>query len=237
MFERYTESARRVIFFARFEVSQFGGTTIESEHLLLGMLHAGQAAVTRFVRDATLADLRDEITGQMTRKERVATSVDLPLSDESKRILAYAGEETERLRSDKTRPEHLLLAMLREEKSTAAQILHRHGLKPDAVRDELARSPMPKESALTSTEAALRSALLNDGGLPTADVVPDSETAKRIAEDAWASLYGAELIAAQKPLQAEHKFNVWIVNGSAQEHALFAFILQSDGRVVSVGRA
>ena len=236
MFERYAESTRRVIFFARLEVSQFGGSTIESEHLLLGLLHAGQAAVTRFVRDATLAGLRDEITGQMTQKERVATSVDLPLSDESKRILAYASEETERLMSDSTRPEHLLVALLREEKSTAAQILHRHGLKPDAVRDELARSPMPKESVLTSTEAALRSALLNDPGLPKADVVPDSETAKRIAEGAWAPLYGAELISAQKPLQAEQKFNVWIVNGSAPEHALFAFILRTDGRVLSVGR-
>jgi hypothetical protein len=67
--------------------------------------------------------------------------------------------------------------------------------------------------------------------------VPDSETAKQIAEQAWLPLYGAELIAAQKPLQAEQKFNVWIVNGSALEHALFAFILQSDGRVLSVGRA
>jgi ATP-dependent Clp protease ATP-binding subunit ClpC len=36
MFERYTEKARRVIFFARYEASQFGSPYIETEHLLLG---------------------------------------------------------------------------------------------------------------------------------------------------------------------------------------------------------
>jgi hypothetical protein len=32
MFERYTEGARRVIFFARYEASQYGSPTIEPEH-------------------------------------------------------------------------------------------------------------------------------------------------------------------------------------------------------------
>ena len=40
MFERYTEKARRVIFFARYEASQFGSPCIETEHLLLGVLLA-----------------------------------------------------------------------------------------------------------------------------------------------------------------------------------------------------
>ena len=38
MFERYTEKARRAIFFARHEATQFGSPYIESEHLLLGLL-------------------------------------------------------------------------------------------------------------------------------------------------------------------------------------------------------
>lgn len=37
MFERYTEKARRVIFFARYEASQYGSPYIETEHLLLGL--------------------------------------------------------------------------------------------------------------------------------------------------------------------------------------------------------
>ena len=35
MFEKYTEKARRVIFFARYEASQLGSRSIETEHVLL----------------------------------------------------------------------------------------------------------------------------------------------------------------------------------------------------------
>ena len=38
MFERYTERARRVIFFARQEANRFGSKAIETEHFLLGLL-------------------------------------------------------------------------------------------------------------------------------------------------------------------------------------------------------
>ena len=46
MFERYTEKARRVIFFARYEASQFGSPCIETEHLLLGLLRANASSRT-----------------------------------------------------------------------------------------------------------------------------------------------------------------------------------------------
>ena len=145
IFEGYTEAARRVIFFSRYEVSQSGGMAIESEHMLLGLLREGGAVINRFVRDATIPELRDEITGHMTAKDKVDTSVDLPLSNECRRILAYASEEAERLNSGHVGPEHLFLGMLREEKSAAARLLYRHGLKLNVVREELARAPMPPD--------------------------------------------------------------------------------------------
>jgi ATP-dependent Clp protease ATP-binding subunit ClpC len=45
MFERYTERARRIIFFARYEASRFGSEYIHTEHLLLGLAR-GQGAVS-----------------------------------------------------------------------------------------------------------------------------------------------------------------------------------------------
>ena len=47
MFERYTEKARRVIFFARYEASQFGSPYIETEHLLLGLLDVQTVAAAK----------------------------------------------------------------------------------------------------------------------------------------------------------------------------------------------
>ena len=49
MFERYTEKARRVIFFARHQAGQFGSPYIETEHLLLGLFREDQALTNRFL--------------------------------------------------------------------------------------------------------------------------------------------------------------------------------------------
>ena len=65
-------------------------------------------------------------------REKIATSVDLPFSNESKRVLAYAAEEAERLGHKHIGTEHLLLGLLREEKCLAAQILQERGAEAHA---------------------------------------------------------------------------------------------------------
>jgi len=142
MFERYTEKARRVIFFARYEASQFGSPYIESEHLLLGLLREDKALTNRFLRShASVESIRKQIEGHTTIREKVSTSVDLPLSNDCKRVLAYAAEEAERLSHKHIGTEHLLLGLLREEKCFAAQILTERGVQLSQVREELARQP------------------------------------------------------------------------------------------------
>jgi ATP-dependent Clp protease ATP-binding subunit ClpC len=139
MFERYTEKARRVIFFARYESSQFGSTYIETEHLLLGLLREDKALTNRFLRShASVDSIRKQIEAHTTIHEKVSTSVDLPLSNESKRALAYAAEEAERLGHKHIGMEHLLLGLLREGNCFAATILLERGLKLESVRKELA---------------------------------------------------------------------------------------------------
>ena len=107
MFERYTEKARRVIFFARYEASQFGSPFIETEHLLLGLLREDKALTNRFLRShASIESIRKQIEGRTPIREKVSTSVDLPLSQECKRVLAYAAEEAERLTHKHIGTEH-----------------------------------------------------------------------------------------------------------------------------------
>src|SRR5471030_3088738 len=145
MFERYTEKARTVIFFARYEASQFGSPYIETEHLLLGLLREDKALANRFLRShAAVESIRKQIEGHTTIREKVSTSVDLPLSHECKRVLAYGAEEAERLNHKHIGTEHLLLGLLREEKCFAAEILHERGLRLLAIREELARATQEK---------------------------------------------------------------------------------------------
>ena len=156
MFERYTEKARRVIFFARYEASQFGSPYIETEHLLLGLIREDKALANRFLRShAAVESIRKQIEAHTTIREKVSTSVDLPMSHECKRVLAYSAEEAERLSHKHIGTEHLLLGLLREEKCFAAEILHERGLRLATIREELARSQSekllssrPKESSL-----------------------------------------------------------------------------------------
>src|ERR1700690_3245939 len=145
MFERYTEKARRVIFFARYEASQFGSPYIETEHLLLGLLREDKALTNRFLRShASVESIRKQIEGHTTIREKVSTSVDLPLSNECKGVLAYAAEEAERLSHKHIGTEHLLLGLLREEKCFAAEILHERRLRLSTIREELARTGQEK---------------------------------------------------------------------------------------------
>src|SRR5919204_483250 len=142
MFERYTEKARRVIFFARYEASQFGAPAIEPEHLLLGLMREDKSLTARFLARAqtSLEAIRKEIEGRAPLREKISTSVELPLAPETKRVLAYAHEESDRLQHRHIGTEHLLLGLLREERSMAAEILYERGLKLHAVREEISRS-------------------------------------------------------------------------------------------------
>jgi len=156
MFERYTEKARRVIFFARYEASQYGSSLIESEHLLLGLLREDKALSNRFLRGhGSIETIRKQIEGRTTIRERVSTSVELPFSEEVKQILRHALEQAERMAHKHIGTEHLLLGMLCEEKSLAAEILQERGLRLSTVREELARAQGEKMATSRSKETSL----------------------------------------------------------------------------------
>ena len=71
MFERYTERARRVLFFARYEASQLGSISIESEHLLLALVREGKGFTSRMFANAGLSlegVRKDLVNGMAVRK-------------------------------------------------------------------------------------------------------------------------------------------------------------------------
>jgi hypothetical protein len=138
MFERYTEKARRVIFFARYEASEFGASCIETEHILLGLLKEDEALAYRFLPSLKSTDsIRRQVRTVTPARPKISTSVDLPLSHESQRVLAYVAEEADRLNCKHLGTEHLLLALLREEKGLAATLLRERGLEIERLRQEL----------------------------------------------------------------------------------------------------
>ena len=156
MFDRYTEKARRVIFFARYEASQFGSPYIETEHLLLGVLREDKVLANRFLGShAAIESIRKQIDAHSEYREKMSTSVDLPLSHEGKRVLAYSAEEVERLNQKHIGTVHLLLGLLREEKSFAAQLLRERGVTVESVREEVQQSETPVAQRGSAFSAAV----------------------------------------------------------------------------------
>ncbi len=138
MFERYTEAARRAVFYARYEAAKCGSAIIETEHLLLGVLHQDHDLALRlFGSEQSVAALEAQISSAEAAVE-ASTAVDLPLSQESKRVLAYGAEEAERLGHRHVGTAHLVLGLLREPDSRAAQALAQAGAELARFREQVA---------------------------------------------------------------------------------------------------
>lgn len=81
MFEIYTDEARRVIFYARYEASQFGSPYIETEHLVLGLLHQCKGLGFRLsLNDWDYESIRREVEPSTVAAPKTSVSKDLPLT-------------------------------------------------------------------------------------------------------------------------------------------------------------
>lgn len=195
MFERYTEKARRVIFFARYEASQFGSPYIETQHLLLGILREDKALANRFLPShLAVESIRKQIEAN-TAREKILTSVDLPLSHESKRVLAYGAEEAERLKHKHIGCEHLFAALLLEEKFYAAELLRERGVTLEGVRQELAaEAPDKPVIDVIPFTTDLTESVLRSGSGNASDHIVD-----RVIEILWRQTKNLPVLIADQP--------------------------------------
>jgi hypothetical protein len=149
MFERFTQRARRVVFLARYEASEYGSPYIETEHLLLGLLREDQTLARMFLGQGDVqAQIRAEIERHITRRERISTSVEVPLTGDCQKVLKLAVEESDRLGLRYVGTEHILLGILGVETSRAAQLLQAKGLKAAEVREQLAKTSWPSSVSM-----------------------------------------------------------------------------------------
>ena len=142
MFERYTERARRALFFARFESTQLGSLSILPEHLLLGIVREGKGLVSEIFSSTSMLSLEDvrEYVGRRVVFERdVATSVEIPFSEGAKRSLFAAAEEADRLSHRRLGTPHLLLGLLRLDGDPFVSYLNNQGVTLASVREQVAK--------------------------------------------------------------------------------------------------
>jgi ATP-dependent Clp protease ATP-binding subunit ClpC len=143
MFERYTENALRIVFHARREAIAVASPTIETEHLLAGIIFCERELLSSEIPANVLDSVYAQATGAERRSKEPDLSADIPLSNACKRILAYAAEEAYQLGDRHIGGEHLLLAFMHEPRSKAGQILQKHKVVLKTLRQKLQKNGLP----------------------------------------------------------------------------------------------
>jgi len=138
VFERYTERARRVLFFARYEAGQRGDRALAPEHLLLGLIRERKGIHKDILRSVDLEEVVRQIEAGHAHHEHVPASVEIPFAPEAREILELAKVEADDLKHNYIGTEHLLLGLLGKDGTRAAAILHGQGLTLEDARKQLA---------------------------------------------------------------------------------------------------
>jgi len=139
MFDKFTDRARKIIALAQKEAERFRHDYIGTEHILLGLVKEGSGvAVTALNNlDVDVDKVRKEVEKLVVSHEKDGPNTPLPFTPQAKKVLELASEEARALGHPYIGTEHILLGLLRENESVAAQVLINLGLKLEDVRAEI----------------------------------------------------------------------------------------------------
>lgn len=136
MWQRFTERARKVIFFAQEEAQKFGEGYVSSEHLLLGLLRERRSAAMTVLERLNVSSerVRTEIEKQLPKGDETPGR-DMTLTPRGKRIIDLAYDEARHLNNNYIGTEHLLLGLIREESGLGELVLKKLGAELDKARE------------------------------------------------------------------------------------------------------
>jgi ATP-dependent Clp protease ATP-binding subunit ClpA len=143
MFERFTEDARRSLFFARAKAAERQGDVITLEDFLAGILLSAPQVMTRLgsrLTDVPTETAENFMARVFDNRPTAAghRSKEIPFSQQTKMAIGRAAEEADQLGHEAIRPEHLLVGILRDESSDAWRTLHKAGVTLREARRSLA---------------------------------------------------------------------------------------------------
>ena len=139
MFDKFTDRARKIIALAQKEAERFRHDYIGTEHLLLGLVKEGSGVAVTALNNLSVdvEKVRREVEKLVVIADKPAPSGPLPFTPQAKRVLELASEEARGLGHPYIGTEHILLGLLSEQDSVAAQVLINLDLKLEDVRSEI----------------------------------------------------------------------------------------------------
>ncbi|HOM73353.1 MAG TPA: Clp protease N-terminal domain-containing protein, partial [Armatimonadota bacterium] len=139
MWQRFTERARRVVFFAQEEAGRLGENYVSTEHLLLGLVRENDSVAARILdrMGVSLSRIKSEIERQVSRGDG-RLGQDMQLTPRAKRVIDLAYDEARQLNNNYIGTEHLLLGLIREGEGLAGRVLAKLGVDLERTRREVA---------------------------------------------------------------------------------------------------
>ncbi|MBL8088117.1 MAG: ATP-dependent Clp protease ATP-binding subunit [Chthonomonas sp.] len=138
MWQRFTERARKVVFFAQEEAQKFGEGYVSTEHLLLGLVRESDSVAARVLEKlgVSLSRIRQEVEKQLPRGD-ARPSQEMTLTPRAKRVIDLAYDEARNLNNNYIGTEHLLLGLIREGDGLAGRVLAKLGVELERARREV----------------------------------------------------------------------------------------------------
>jgi len=135
VFERFTQSARRVIVLAQEEAGLLDHNYIGTEHLLLGLIAEGEGGGAQALGALGIAlpSARTEVEVMVGRGKTMPAG-QIPFTPRAKKVLELSLLEARELGDQHIGTEHLLLGLVREGEGVAIQVLRTLRVDPEDVR-------------------------------------------------------------------------------------------------------
>jgi ATP-dependent Clp protease ATP-binding subunit ClpC len=138
----FTDRVKKVMQIAREESVRLGNDYVGTEHLLLGLIKEGDGVAVAVMRSmgVDLEELTANIEKTITSTGGMMTIGQmLPFTPRAKKVLEIAANEARSMSHKYIGTEHLLLALMKDTESAAANALAAAGLEYERVKEEINR--------------------------------------------------------------------------------------------------
>ena len=140
MFEKFTARAQQIIrIFAQEEAKRLNHDIIQVEHVFLGLLREGEGLAARILINLglDLDLLQEEVENILPKGKNILLIGDIPLSENSKKVLKLAQDESRNLGHTYVGTEHLLMGIMSHSSNYVVELLLGEGVDLELIKEEI----------------------------------------------------------------------------------------------------
>lgn len=124
---RYSDRITRILGYSKEEALRLNNDYIGPEHLMLGLIRDGESRAIEVLRNkffVNIPNVKDVLEKSVRDEGQTLLSTDIALNQKSTNVMRLAILEARLMRSEESDAEHVLLAIMKQNDSLVAKVLH-----------------------------------------------------------------------------------------------------------------